>query len=156
MSQFPQPGPRDGPRGDLPPRPSGSGPWAFHPPWRRYRVNFEDFSAAALAASHPLFTLPARSVIQGVIIRPVESFTGGLIASYTLSVGVTGAPAKYGAAFNVLQSPGATVFGLSNIMGMEDFENPTVIRARAVAVGANLNQATAGAALIHVLWSTLS
>lgn len=120
--------------------------------WKKYTVGYAALSAAGLTNDIELFSLPARGVIHAMVIVPTTAFTGGLIASYTLSVGVSGTLTKYCTAVStftaVAQAPQA-------FMGMESMSGATSIRVAAVSTVGLLNTATAGAASIYVLWSQL-
>lgn len=109
------------------------------------------FAAAALTNNVNLFTLAAGQVIQGIKIKHSVSFSGGAIASYTVSVGVSGNNAKYASAFDVFQAVAAGAYELSSNFGGE--AGATQITATATSTGANLNAATAGSVDI---WALLS
>jgi len=130
------------------------------PVWRKYTVGHADFQAAALTNDIELFQLPAKGVVHAVKIKHSVPFAGAGIAAYTLSVGIVGTLAKYAAAFDVFQAAGDTTMLLnwldyanSTTDGETHAAGGTSIRVAATAVGANLDQSTAGAADIWVLWS---
>lgn len=122
------------------------------PDWTKYTVLYTDFAAASLTANMALFSLPAKGVVHAVHIDPTTAFTGGLVASATLSVGTAGSPAKYCTALSVftvaLQSPQA-------VMGIESMSGSTSILVTAVATVGLLNTLSQGAADIWVITSTL-
>jgi len=123
------------------------------PVWIPFNVTYDQLATAGLTNNITLFNLNAGEIIHAVKILPVASFAGGAIATYTLSVGIAGTLAKYAAAYDVLQAPGATVFQLSTTAGMESQTAATAIKVAAVSTVANLNAATAGIATISVLVS---
>lgn len=126
--------------------------------WTKYTVLYSALSTAGLTNNIELFSLPAKAVVQKVIIKTSTAFTGGLVATYTLSVGISGTLAKYIAAFDVKQAVGATVFGFSAATVAstpEDFGSATSIKVAAISTVANLDQATQGSADIYVLTSLL-
>lgn len=108
-------------------------------------ATFTTFAAAALTNSVALFFLPPSAIIHGIKISPTASFTGGSIATYTVSVGDGATPALYASAFDVHQAPGADVYQLSSNFGGESMVAATQIYATATSTVANLNAATAGA-----------
>lgn len=115
------------------------------------RMTYADFAAAATSNIVTMFTLGPGERVEAVTIKHETAFTGGAIATYTLSVGITGTGAKYAAAFNVFQAPGAAVFQHSTTQGYENMATgETAIRATVACTGANLNAATAGEANIWV------
>lgn len=118
--------------------------------WTRYAVDFADFAAAGTSASAELLSLPAGWCIHNVLLKHSEEFSGGAISAYTLSVGITGTPDKYLAAFDVFQAPGATVFSFGTTQGLESMGAATSIKVAAVSTSANLDQADQGAAVIWV------
>ncbi len=123
------------------------------PVWRKYTVTYADFSAASTTSDFTLFQLPPAGVIHACKIKHSTRFTGGAISSYTISVGISGTPAKYCTAYQVGSTTvGNTAFNLVGTLGTENHRANTAIIARATSVGANLNAATAGTAEIWVLW----
>lgn len=129
---------------------AGSGP-----SWTKYTVSHTALQAAALTNDIQLFSLPTNGVIQGVVISHSTAFSGGAIATYTISVGITGNLTKYAGAFDVFQATGAGVGQTTNVMDFEDKTTTTSIRIAAVSTGANLNQSTTGSVDVWVLTSTL-
>lgn len=125
------------------------------PAWTKYTVTYAQFGAPSFTSDIQLFSLGARQTIHAVVIKHSASFTGGAIATYTLSVGIAGTLAKYASAFNVFQAPGNTVLQSSGGTFTENTGAATSVRVQAVCTGANLLQATAGSADIWVLTSTL-
>jgi hypothetical protein len=123
------------------------------PKWEKYTVGFAALAAAALTNDIELLSLPAGGVIHAVKIKHSASFVGGAIGAYTISVGIVGTLAKYLAAFNVFQAPGNAVQTVEANVGTENHAAVTSIRVAATAVGANLDQATAGSVDIWVLKS---
>lgn len=128
------------------------------PYWTKYTVTYTDMSFAGLTNDITLFTLPLKTLIHKVIIKQSTAFAGSTIASYTLSVGIVGTLAKYIAAYDVFAAVAATTFGVAATTinaQPENFTAGVAIRVAAIAVGANLSAATAGAADIWVETSLL-
>jgi len=123
--------------------------------WQKFTKTFADFSVAAFANDVQLFQLQPKQMIHSVVIKHSASFTGGLIAAYTISVGTGLVPVKYATAFDVFQAPGDSIDLPSNILGTESFSTGTDIFAHAISAGAFLNAATTGSVDIWVLVSTL-
>ena len=135
-----------------------SPPWFFLPDdfmWTPYTATFASLSAAALTNSITLATLPAKTVLHAVAIKHDTAFSGGAIASYTVSVGIAGTVDKYASAFNVFQAVGATVGQLSHALFCENFSTTTPVLLSAVSTVGLLNAATAGSVTIWLLTSTL-
>ena len=133
--------------------PAGGSP--FVTAWQSYTVSYTQLAAAALTNSITLVSLPAKTLIHGVVIKHSASFTGGAIASYQVSVGISGAPAKFASLFSVFQAPGDTVAQVSSGPDLENFGSATNILLSAVSTGANLNAATAGSVTVWLLTSVL-
>lgn len=123
--------------------------------WTKYTKAYTDLSTAGLTNDIELFQLSAKQMIHQVVIKQSTAFSGGLIATYTASVGIVGNLVKYGAAFDVKQATGATVFGANILQGVENFSTATSIRLVAVSTVGLLNAATAGSVDIWVLKSLL-
>lgn len=123
--------------------------------WIEYKVTFGTFTAAALTQDISLFSLGIKQYINDIKIVPTTAFSGGAIASYTLSVGIVGSLAKYCPAKNVFTGNTTTTEIHGCIAGLESVSAATDIRIAATTTGANLNAATLGAASVYVLVSTL-
>jgi len=126
--------------------------------WIKITKTFADFSAAATNNDIEIYSLPARAMIQSAIIKHTASFTGGAIATYTLSLGLVADFTRYIDPFDVFQAAGNTVFGYSPSFKEktpENFGAATSIRMQAVSTGANLNAAGAGSVDIYLLITTL-
>lgn len=117
----------------------------------RKTLTYADFSAAALTKDVTVLTLEAGEKIRAVTIKHSTAFTGGAIATYTISVGIGGSVTKYAGAFNVFQAPGATVFQDANTAGIENMgTTATPIVAHAISTVANLSAATGGVVDIFI------
>lgn len=123
--------------------------------WTKYTKSYTDLATAGLTNDIELFQLAAKQMIHQVVIKQSTAFSGGLIATYTISVGIVGNLVKYGAAFDVKQAAGATVFGSNILQGVENFSSATSIRLSAVSTVGLLSAATAGSVDVFVLKSTL-
>lgn len=138
---------------------NGSGTWsATAATWHKYTVNYNTsgFNPAALTANIELFSLPAKGIIQGVVIKHSTAFAGTGITGYTISVGITGNLNKYASDFDVFQATGAGVGQTTNVMDFESTTSATSIKINATATGANLDQSTAGSVDVWVLWGVLN
>lgn len=123
--------------------------------WTKYTVPYTSLATAGLTNDIELFALAAKTMIHNVVLKQSTAFSGGLIATYTVSVGITGNLVKYAAAFNVFQAAGAATFGLNVLPGIENFTGATSIRIAAISTVGNLNSATAGSVDAFVLTSLL-
>ena len=128
--------------------------------WVKVTKSYTDFATAALTNNVEIYSLPAKGVIHQVVMHHTAAFTGGLIATYTLSVGIAGTLTKYVAASNVFQAAGNTIiFPAASVMPLsatpENMGSATSIRAAAISTVGNLNAATAGSVDIYLLVSLL-
>lgn len=128
--------------------------------WQKITKTCADFSAAGLTNDIEILSLPAKSILHAVVVQHTASFTGGTIATYTISVGVTGNLVKYLAVSNVLQAPGNTVvFPAASVTPLspspEDMGASISIRASAISTVGLLNAATTGSVDFYLLTSTL-
>lgn len=128
---------------------------AQNPAWVKYTKTYTDLAAAGLTNDIELFSLAAKEVIHAVVLKASTAFSGGTIATYTLSVGISGTIGKYAPAFDVKQTVGNNVFGFNELPGMENFSSATSIRLGAISTVGLLNAATAGVVDVWVLKSTL-
>jgi hypothetical protein len=118
--------------------------------------SYSDFSAAGLTKDIEILSLPAGAKIVDVYARVTTVFSGGAIATYTISVGTTGI--EYMIANDVLSAPVAliaagtkganlTTVGKSNV---ESFAGVTSIRAYATSTVDTLNNATQGSITFYI------
>lgn len=110
------------------------------------------FSTAGLVSTIASgYSLPAKGVIHGCMVIPTTLFSGGTIASYTISVGIGsgGSVAKYAVATNVFT--GATLATPNVLPGIESTSAAVSITATATSVTGLLNAASAGSADIYLL-----
>jgi hypothetical protein len=117
------------------------------PRWRKYTKTYSQLSVAGLTNDIEVFSLPAKGVIQAMQIVATTAFSGGTIATYTLSIGISGNLVKYCTGFSLSQPQ---VIG-----GIESTSGATSIKLAAISTVGLLNAATAGSADVYVLWGIL-
>jgi hypothetical protein len=118
------------------------------------RRTYADFSKAALTNNSTLFSLPKQNIILTVAMNVVQAFAGGAIATYTISMG------KSGASTGLLTAQSVTTTGFKNAVGTDFTANrpmysataATTIVATATSTGANLNVATAGIVDFYIVY----
>ncbi len=125
------------------------------PRWEKITVDESAFTAAATSEDIELFVLPAGGVIHAVKIKHSTAFSGGSVASFTVSVGITGNLTKYATAFDVFQATSGTAFQLSTVVGSENHGATTSIRIEATSTGDDVVAATAGSVDVWVLTSVV-
>jgi hypothetical protein len=130
------------------------------PQWYKATKTYADFSNGALNMDITGFTLPYGGIIHATKIKHRTAFGGGVIASYTLSIGILGTDvAKYAPACDVFRvvSTGPAGMCLASLIGSEfgggETAGVTNIDFHATSTGQNLNGATAGVADFYLLIS---
>ena len=123
------------------------------PVWVKVNKTFANFSTPALSNTITGYTLPAAGVISGVKIKASVPFTGGIIASYTISVGSGANNIKYAPAFQMQTSITATNYQLTDGLGGESQTASTAITFTATSINDNLSSAVAGIVDIWLLIS---
>lgn len=121
--------------------------------WKKVTKVYTDFSTAGVTNNIEIYLLPAKGVIHAVLVSPTVAFAGGLIATYTISVGIAGTLAKYAPATNAFT--GFTLPVISVITGIESLSGTTSIKAAAISTVGNLSAATAGSVDFYLLISLL-
>lgn len=121
--------------------------------WKKVTKVYTDFSTAGVTNNIEIYLLPVKGVIHAVLVSPTVAFAGGLIATYTISVGIAGTLAKYAPATNAFT--GFTLPVISVITGIESLSGTTSIKASAISTVGNLSAATAGSVDFYLLISTL-
>lgn len=121
--------------------------------WIKITKQYSDFSAASLTNDIEILQLVPRGVIHACIIANNSSFTGGVVASSTLSVGINGNLIKYAAASSVFG--GAAIAGIGGTVGCESFSTATSIRASLITTVGLINTLTSGSADFFLLVSVL-
>lgn len=129
--------------------------YASVPKWIKVTKTYQDLSAAALTNNISIYTLPANGYIHDVKVVPTTAFSGGTIATYTLSVGIVGSLAKYAIATNVFTGNTTVNAVHTPLVSPESLSVTTDIRAAVISTVGNLNAATAGAVNIYILVSLL-
>jgi hypothetical protein len=128
------------------------------PRWQKFSLDWEDFATAATTVQAALFTLQDAGVIHGVKVKHSTAFAGTGLKKCTLSVGIAGEPAKYGAPWDVKQAAAADLYQLNMSPDGEAHSNDglgagTAIVVQMNLIGCNGNGLSAGAVDVWVLWS---
>lgn len=121
--------------------------------WVKVTKTYAQLAAAGLTNDIEAYSLPSGWVLQEAMVRMTTAFTGGLIASYTMSLGLSGTLAKYMAATSVFASPPAGITGNQIPGSLPDapsFGGATSIRLAAISTVGLLNAATAGSIDIYL------
>ena len=132
-----------------------SGIAATVPSWKSVILRYTDFSTAGLTNNITCYTLIPGEFIHDIKIVPTEDFAGGLIATYTISIGIAGSLLKYSTANNVFTGNTTTTTVHTPIAGFESLVSSIELKASAISTVGNLNAATNGAITLYLLTSTL-
>lgn len=116
----------------------------------KYTKTHTDFQAAALSTAIELFSLPAKTFIKTIIFKHSTAFLGTGITNLYISVGISGSPNLFVDNFDVMAAVADQTFELADVQYLGSFSTATSIILTATAVGANLDQSTAGAIEVHV------
>ncbi len=117
--------------------------------WVKITKDYIDFATAGLTNTISIYTPADNETIHAVILNNSAAFTGGLIATYTISVG-------YGAAHTMLLLD-ASVFtvpvnaSVSNFSPLYILQSSADVNATAISTVGNLNAATNGSVDIYLL-----
>lgn len=122
---------------------------------QKFTVAYATFSAmgATAVGTQTVFSLAADDILSGLVVKHSASFSGGGISAAKLKVGIPGNEDKYLAEFDVLQSTGAGVCSLSQLLECE-FSATSLIIVLSLT-GGNLNALTRGSVDIYVKKSQL-
>lgn len=110
----------------------------------KYTTSHTDLQDASLSTSITSFSLPAKTVIEYLIFKHTELFVGTGITSYKVSVGISGSETLFVDNFDVTQVVADQTFELIDSTYLGSFTSITNILITATAIGANLDQSTAG------------
>lgn len=125
------------------------------PQWVKIATKtFTDFSTAGATTNIASgYSIPAKAIVQGGVVIPTTAFSGGTIATYTISCGISGTIAKYIIATNVFTGFSLAVPSL--LPGLESTSVTTSITLTATCTVGLLNAATAGSCDVYLLISQL-
>ena len=116
-------------------------------------VSHIDFQTAALTKSNTLFTLPAGAIVIGSRLKASAIFTGGAIANYFLSIGITGAEQDLMTEYDARNiTPAADEYAEASIFQSFNFSATVDLKITARSVTANLDASTGGAADIEIFY----
>jgi len=121
----------------------------------KFTFTHTQLQAASLTNDIEIFSLATQEMITAVVMKHSVAFVGTGITAYDVSVGIASDTDKISGPFDVIQSIGDTIFLATSLNNIESFGGATSIRLAAVAVGANLDQSTAGSVDIWIQKTTL-
>lgn len=128
---------------------------AVNPTWKKVTKTYTDLATGGVTNNITVYTLAAKEYVHDVKIVPTTAFSGGLIATYSLSVGIAGSLLKYAAAVDVFTGNTTTNLVHTPLAGLESTGGATALKLSAISTVANLSAATAGSVDVYILTSIL-
>ncbi len=124
--------------------------------WEKITVDHTDLQAAALTNNFTLLTLPAKSIVEAIMIKTTTNFDGGSISAYDVTVGITGNQTKYLPSYDANAAVAGGNYDITSVAnGADDFDATEAIKIYATAVGDNLDQTTQGSLDIFIKYATI-
>ena len=123
--------------------------------WTKYTFTHTQLQAAALTNTVEIASLPAKTIIESVLVKHSTLFTGTSITDYKVTVGITGELDRYVGSVDVDVAVSDSAFAFVNLAEMPSFSSATSLKLTATSVGANLSSSIAGSVDVWVKTSTL-
>lgn len=123
-----------------------------YPHWIKITKAYTDFATGSTTNTITVYTPAANEVVEAVKMIPTTAFTGGLIATYTLSMGQLSAVDLLSAG-SVFTVPSVS-FGAANVVNTS-IASPPVVTVTAISTVGNLSAATQGSVNFWLKVSTL-
>ncbi len=120
----------------------------------KFTVAATDLTTAGTSHDETLFTLPAQSVITGIIVKTGTSFSGGILSAATVSIGDSSSDTAYTVTEDIFAAVGDTNFLPTNLFKMTTFAARAVFGAFE-ATGDDWDNVSTGSVDIWVCWVTL-
>lgn len=123
--------------------------------WFKYDFTYEDFATDAQTNSIVAFQLPANVVLEKIIIKHTQNFSGGSISNYNIRIGTQADTKKYSEPFDVFQPVNDDNQQTTSLDVIESFALPTDVYITATSTDGDLDQAAQGALYILVRLSKI-
>jgi len=126
------------------------------PSWQKLHVTATDLAAASTTKKYDFDLLQINEIIHAVVVVPTIQFSGGTIASYAITVGVSGSQTKYLGSSDMLATPSGSLFysKTQSTIQPESNDQTTTVSIWATS-DVDTNVATHGAFDIYWLTSLL-
>lgn len=124
-------------------------------PWYRYTISYTQLQTSGLTNEIQYALLPARGVIDAVLIKSATVFAGTSISSLTFEIGINGETNRHIAGYDALASVSDTNNVLAEVRDFFSLSSTKSLRIKATAVGANLSALNAGFLEVFVKWAVL-
>lgn len=103
-----------------------------------------DLSDSDLEEDIEIFILPAGWKLMAILIKHETPWSGPGITNVQVEAGIAGELDRYADAHDIDQASGDQVFSDNDLGAIENWSNPTSIRANFRTEGANIDQLNAG------------
>ncbi len=123
-----------------------------NPMWLKVTKTYSDFSDPGFTKGVSAFTIPKKAIVHNAMMVPTTAFSGGAIATYTISLGMY-TLTDISAAQSVLTIPTSSLVASSFIAS--PISSTKGLTATAISGVGALDQATQGSVDIYVLVSNL-
>jgi len=123
--------------------------------WTKQSFAFGLFSTAGLTLDLEALSLPARGMIDQVIVKSSTAFVGTGVTALTAAVGIGGELDRYLGLYDLLAGVSGTNFLHTVSNELRDFGAAESIRLQLTATSANLDQLTVGAVDVYTRSTTL-
>jgi hypothetical protein len=124
-------------------------------PWNRFTVSYTQLQTGALTNEIQYALLPARYVIDGIIIKTSTAFAGTSISSLLFEIGISGETDRHIAGYNALASVADSNHVMADVRDFFSLSSTKSLRIKATAVGANLSALSQGLLEVFVKWAEL-
>ena len=118
--------------------------------WSKYSFTYDEFSTAGLTNDVEITSLAAKGIVEQAVIKSTTLFAGSGITDLSASLGVTGSLDLYLPSYDLLAAVGDTNFQQAIVDQLHNFGSATSIRIQLTAVGANLDQLSAGGVDVYL------
>lgn len=128
------------------------------PKWEKFVVSYADLAVGALTNELDIRTLiggSQKDVIHSAFMKHSQSFSGGTIATYTLSLGMGGIVDTFIPVTDVKIAPSNSRFALSPMTAPATVSTSRAVTLYALSTIGNLNAATQGSVTIQLLISRM-
>lgn len=118
------------------------------PGWQSVTVSYSQLSTAATSNQVSLFSVPAGSMLTGLVVKHAQAFAGTSITDVYVQAGISGTYDKFIDYFDVYQAVADQSFKSSIVNYIGSWASATTVYLQAISVGANLSSLSQGSVTI--------
>jgi hypothetical protein len=123
--------------------------------WNGASIAYTQFSVADVTSTVDAIEIPARAVIDKLIIKTAQPFLGGTISAYTLSLGLESDTSRYVLDYDAFDAASDTNYVVATVNELLSLTLAKSLKITAQSTGADLDEATQGRVEIFVKWALL-